>query len=122
MSTSISCPVFILSSVLWSLSMVEWLSASRGSESISAYPPFLSAISISFQTTFILLRYEGHESIVCAMTEMGHLNNSLDKAFASSALLWPPQVSPLAKAKRCYVDTIAPKEIWIKTISTKQDK
>lgn len=34
----------------------------------------------------------------------------------------PPHVSLLANAKRCCVDTIAPKEIWIKTLSTKQEK
>lgn len=89
-STSISYPVFILSSVLWSLSMVERFSACGRPESVSAYPPHLSAFPLSFQTMGILWSYEGHENIVCATTELGYLNNSLDKPFASSGLLTCP--------------------------------
>lgn len=53
--------------------MVEQLFASGEPESVSVYPPLLSAISLSFQTMAILWPYEGHENIVCAMTELGHL-------------------------------------------------
>lgn len=86
--------MFVLSPLLWSSSMVEQLSASGGPESVSAYPPLLP-----FQTLGILWPYEGCENIECAMTELGHLSNSLDKPFTSSGLLWPPHV-PAGKSKK----------------------
>lgn len=54
MSTSISYTVFILSSLLWSLFMVEWLAAFGKPKSLSAHPWFLLTISLSSQATAIL--------------------------------------------------------------------
>lgn len=69
-----------------------WLndSASGKPESVSAYPPFLSAISLSYQTMGILWPYERHENTACATTELGHLKNSLGKLYASPRLFKYP--------------------------------
>lgn len=85
--TSISYTVFILSSVLWSLFMAEWLFAFGKPESLRAHPPFLLATPLSNQPTAILLPYEKSDNIMCAKTELGHWTTVLENPL-------PPLTSP----------------------------
>lgn len=54
------------------------------------------------------------------MTELGHLNNSLGKPFASPHLPKYPCQQRQKNAR--IIDMIAPKEIWATIISAKQEK